>query len=173
MLFAILGIVIIVYLCVEFEFIRKLVAKVFFGTIAVALLIYGACAMQNAARAEELPQDFYYRVVFLDRDIEEYSVEEVDGKVETTYFVHGNDLDETWDFYEAKKENETWELNEDLSVIAKRFIELNNLWFEETVANRIALGRVVVLTMWECNPLDPFDDEVVDTYFSEYITNVE
>lgn len=146
------------------------------GTLAVIALILGFCAIQDVARAEELPQNFYYRVVFLDGDIEEYSVEEVDGKVETTYFVHGDGLDETWDFYEIKEENEeneTWELNEDLSDIAKRFIKLNNLWFEETVSNRITLGRIVVLTMWECDPLDPFDDEVVDTYFSEYITNIK
>ena len=160
MLFVILSIVIVVYLCIEFEFVRKLVAKLFFGTLAVALLAYGACAVQNAARAEELLQDFYYRVVFVDK------VEELEDEL----VIHTDDLNHLWDYYEDGEEidfNNSGFLNE----LAKTFAKENGLWYAKETKNPIIRGRIVVLTMWECDPNDPFDEEIIGVYYSKYITD--
>ena len=160
MLFGLISVVVLVFLCVEFEVVRRLVAKLFFGTLAVAILVWSACALQNAARAEELPDDVYYRVVFIDE------VEELENEL----VVHADDLSHLWDYYEDGEEID-FNNNGFLNELAKTFAKENGLWYTKETNNPIIRGRIVVLTMWECCEDDPFDDEVVGVYYSKYITD--
>lgn len=159
MLFALIAVVVIIFICVEFEFIRKLIAKLFFGTLAVALLIYGACALQNAARAEE-SDGFYRKIVFID-EINDFDEEE--------FLIQGDDADHRWKWYEEKKEKEEIYMDEDLSNLALRWAQENGFFIQINRTKPVVRGRIVVLTMWECTE-DPFDEEVIDAYYTEFIT---
>lgn len=128
---------------------------------AVIIAIVLCVAISPAAsRAEELPEDFYYKVVFID-EVEEF---------EDRLVIHTDDLNHLLDCYEDNEEidfNNSGFLNE----LSKTFAKENGLWYEKETKNPIIMGRIVVLTMWECYEEDPFDDEIISVYYSKYITD--
>lgn len=126
-------------------------------TVAVFLAMF---IFLPPANAEELPEEFYYKVVFIDE------VEEVEDEL----LIHTDDLDRLWDYWE---QDPVFEIDDYRSSLALWFVTENNLYAEFNREEIICRGRIVVLTMWECFPEDPFDDEVVDVYYSELITDVE
>lgn len=130
--------------------------------VAVLFIITAIVALSPAAsRAEELPDGFYYKVVFID-EVEEFRNE---------LLIHTDDLDHLWDYYEEFPEDgkEFDSFDKELSNIALWFVLENDLYAEFNKEERVTEGRIVVLTMWECTD-DPFDDEIVDVYYSELIT---
>lgn len=157
-----LSVITIILLCVLSESFRKMIAKIIFGSLAVALLIYAGFALQDAARAEELPEGFYLKAIFVD------DIEEVED--EKDLLVHADDLNHIWDYWEDPEEDFEEEINWDMELLAMKFIRENKL---EAVINTdccIERGRIAILTMWECDPEDPWDEEVVDIYYSGFVT---
>lgn len=131
--------------------------------VAVLFIITAIVALSPAAsRAEELPEGFYYKVVFID-EVEEQEEE---------MLIHTDDLNNLWNYWEDGKEID-FNNNEALEELAKYFVEENGLWSEEEVETAIVRGRIVVLTMWECCEDDPFDEEVINVYYTKYVTDVE
>jgi len=128
-------------------------------SIAVALVISMFVFLPDAL-GEELPDGFYYKVVFID-EIEDQGKE---------LFVHTDDLNNLWDYWEDSKEID-FNNDEALEELAKYFIEENNLWSEEETETAIIRGRIAVLTMWECCEDDPFDEEIVGIYYTKYVTD--
>lgn len=59
---------------------------------------------------------------------------------------------------------------EELSKLALRWAQENEFFVQLNKEERIIRGRIAVLTMWEANQEDLFDDEVIDVYFTELIT---
>ena len=112
------------------------------------------------AQAEELPDGFYHKVVFLD-EIEEYN--------ETEYLIHADDMNHLWTYWESIEEDFE-DLNWDKEVLALMFIRENQLEAVIDTDCCIERGRIAVLTMWECNPDDPFDEEIVDIYYTGFLT---
>jgi len=153
-----LSIVTIILLCVLSESFRKLVAKIVFGSLAVALLTYTGFALQNAAHAEA--EGFYQKAVFVD---------EAENFNKTEYLLHVDDLYHLWDYWENKEETFSdfdWEMEK----LALLFIKENSLDAIIDTDTCICRGRIVILTMWECDPDDPFDEEVVDVYYTAFVT---
>lgn len=157
-----LAVVVIISLCILSPKFRQIVAKLILGTLAVAILIYGACALQNAARAEELPEGFYLKAIFVD-DIEKVEDEE-------DLLIHADDLDHIWDYWEDPEEDFEDEINWDMELLAMRFIRENQLEAIIDMDCCIKRGRIAILTMWECDPENPWDEEVVDIYYSGFVT---
>lgn len=130
---------------------------------AVIIAIVLCVAISPAAsRAEELPDGFYYKVVFID-EVEDQGKE---------LLIHTDDLNHLWDYWEDNKKID-FNNDEKLNDIAKYFIEENTLWSEEETENPVIRGRIVVLIMWECCEDDPFDEEVINVYYTKYVTDVE
>jgi hypothetical protein len=113
------------------------------------------------AQAEELPDGFYHKVVFIDEIKEEPEEEEV--------HLYVDDLDHIWSYWESIEEDFE-DLDWDREVLALLFIRENRLEAAIDLDCCIERGRIVVLTMWECDEEDPFDDEVVDVYYTSFIT---
>ena len=133
--------------------------------IALALVFGGilvAVALSPAgSRAEELPDGFYHRVVFIDEIEEEREEEEV--------HLYVDDLNHIWSYWESIEEDFE-DLDWDREALALLFIRENRLEAAIDLDCCIERGRIVVLTMWECDEEDPFDDEVVDVYYTSFIT---
>jgi len=143
---------------------------------AVIIAIVLCVAISPAAsRAEELPEGFYYKVVFIDEveeaELDRFDIE--DGAV-AKFLLHTDDLDHLWDYWDIVEEDEEdfvdYEFDRELSNIALYWIRENDIDIELDKEERITRGRIVVLTMWECDPDDPFDEEVVDVYYTEFVT---
>lgn len=126
------------------------------------------------AHAEELPDGFYYKVAFIDEtedtelnrfDLEDHAI--------AKFLIHTDDLNHIWDYWDIVEENEeefiNWAFDKDLSNFALYWARENNLDVELDKEDRITRGRIVVLTMWECTD-NPYDDEVMDVYYTEFIT---
>lgn len=124
-------------------------------TVAIFLAMF---VLLPPAKADT--SEFYYKVVFID-EIEDYNNKE--------YLLHTDDLDHLWDYWEDKKETFS-NVNWDLENLAFQFIKENNLDAEIDIKTCLCRGRIVVLTMWECISEDPFDEEVVDVYYTAFIT---
>ena len=127
------------------------------------------------ALAEELPDGFYYKVVFID-EVEEVELDRFDiedGAV-AKFLLHTDDLDHLWDYWDVVEEDEKdfvdYEFDRELSNIALYWIRENDIDVELDKEERIIRGRIVVLTMWECDPDDPSDEEVVDVHYTESVT---
>lgn len=135
--------------------------------IAIIMFIVVALVALSplASRAEELPEDFYYKVVFVDE------VEELEEEL----LLHGDDADHLWTWYEEypseDEEFVSFEFDKELSNLALRWAQENEFFVQLDKEERIIRGRIVVLTMWEANQEDLFDDEVIDVYFTELITH--
>lgn len=150
--------------------IRKLATSIFDGDDAgialIAIIFFVAVVLvalsPAGSRAEELPEGFYYKVVFID---------EVEEK-EEEMLIHTDDLNNLWNYWEDGKEID-FNNNKALEELAKYFVEENGLWSEEKVETAIVRGRIVVLTMWECCEDDPFDEEVINVYYSKFVTDSE
>lgn len=146
---------------------------------AIALLFIGiliAVALSPAAsRAEELPDGFYYKVVFID-EVEEVELDQFDIKdgAVAKFLLHIDDLDHLWDYWDVIEENEEefidYAFDKDLSDLALYWARENDIEIKVDKEERITRGRIVVLTMWECDPEDPFDEEACGVYYSEFIT---
>lgn len=145
---------------------RKIFTKndVKLAIIAAIFIIIVLCVAISpaASRAEELPHGFYHKVVFID---------EAENQ-EKELLIHTDDLNHLWDYWEDGKEID-FNNDEELDGIAKYFIEENMLWSEEETENPVIRGRIVVLTMWECCEDDPFDEEIINVYYTKYVTDVE
>ena len=128
------------------------------SSVVIGVLFAMVIFLPNAL-GEELPQDFYYRVVFVD---------EVEG-IENELLVHTDDLDHLWDYWEDP-EVEFEEFDKELSDIALWFVLENDLYAEFDKEEVLCRGRIIVLTMWEADPEDHLDDEIVGVYYSELIT---
>lgn len=126
------------------------------------------------AHAEELPDGCYYKVAFIDEtedteldrfDLEDHAI--------AKFLIHTDDLNHIWDYWDIVEENEeefiNWAFDKDLSNLALYWARENNLDVELDKEDRITRGRIVVLTMWECTD-NPYDDEVMDVYYTEFIT---
>jgi len=115
------------------------------------------------ARAEELPEEFYYRVVFIDE------IEELDEEL----LLHGDDANHLWSWYEEypaeDEEFYSFEFDKELSNIALYWAQENSFFVKLDKEERIVRGRIVVLVMWQCTD-NPYDDEVIDTYYTELVT---
>ena len=111
---------------------------------------------------EELPEDQYYKVVFIDE------MEELENKL----LLHGDDADHLWTWYEEypseDEEFVSFEFDKELSNLALRWAQENEFFVQLDKEERITRGRIVVLTM--CYSDDPNGDEVMDSYFTEFIT---
>ena len=129
-------------------------------TVAVFLAMF---IFLPPANGEELPEEFYYKVVFIDE------IEEID---EDELLIHTDDLDHLWDYYEQPYELIV-EIDDYKSNLALQFALENNLHVELSREELLCRGRIVVLTMWIADPEDPFDEEVVDVYYTEFVTDVE
>lgn len=129
--------------------------------VAVGILFAMIIFLPDAL-AEELPDGFYYKVVFID-EVEDQGKE---------LLIHTDDLNHLWGYWEDNKEID-FNNDEKLNDIAKYFIEENMLWSEEETENPVIRGRIVVLIMWECCEDDPFDEEVINVYYTKYVTDVE
>lgn len=114
------------------------------------------------AKAEELPEDLYYKVVFVDE------VEELEEEL----LLHGNDADRLWDWYEDYPEEDEeffyYEFNKELSNLALCWAQENGFFVQLDKEDRIIKDRIVVLTMRYSD--DPLGDEAIDSYFTEFIT---
>lgn len=116
------------------------------------------------AHAEELPDGFYHKVVFID-DIQEEREEEEEEEVH----LYVDDLNHIWTYWESIEEDFK-DLDWDKEVLALMFIRENQLEAVIDTDCCIERGRIAVLTMWECNPDDPFDEEIVDVYYTGFLT---
>jgi len=158
-------------LCVVGSGIVTLCRKVFtkndvkLAVIAAIFIIIILCVAISpaASRAEELLDGFYYKVVFID-EVEEQEEE---------LLIHTDDLDNLWDFWEDYPEEDEdffeYAFDEELSNIVLHFCIDNQIEAAFNKEDRIIRGRLIVLTMWEATE-DPWDDEVVDVYYSELVT---
>lgn len=145
--------------------------------VAVGILFAMIIFLPDAL-AEELPDGFYYKVVFID-EVEEVELDRFDiedGAV-AKFLLHTDDLDRMWDYWDVVEEDEeefiNYTFDRELSNIALCWIRENDIDIELDKENRITRGRIVVLIMWECDPNNPFDEEVVDAYYSEFVTDVK
>ena len=133
--------------------------------VAITLLFIGiliAVALSPAAsRAEELPDGFYHKVVFIDEIEEEHEEEEV--------HLYVDDLNHIWSYWESIEEDFE-DLDWEREALALLFIRENRLEAAIDLDCCVEKGRIVVLTMWECDEENPFDDEVVDVYYTSFIT---
>ena len=130
--------------------------------VVVVTIVLAMVYFSMPARAEELEEDLYYRVVFIDE------VEELDGYL----LLHGDDADHIWDWYEEyPSEDEefiSFEFDKELSNFALYWAQENGFFIQLDKEDRITEGRIVVLLM-RCVD-DPLGDEVMDSYFTEFIT---
>jgi len=144
-------------------------------TLAVGLVLAAIVLVPQLAHAEKLPEDFYYKVVFIDEPEEvELDRYDIEHNVVAKFLVHTDDLDHLWNYWDTTDEDEEdfvdYEFDRELSNIALYWIRENDIDIELDKEERITRGRIVVLTMWECDPDDPFDEEVVDVYYTEFVT---
>lgn len=158
---SIIGVAALIVLCVEFDAVRRLVAKILFGSLAIALLIYGACALQNAALAEEDDNEFYCIVAIVS------SIEESDWP-EMDIIVEVDDLDNLWAYYEDL-DIVDFDVDKDIEDIALRFIVDNSILSETLREDPLVEGRIVVIDMWTCGTEDIEDDEILGVYYTEFI----
>jgi len=152
---------------------KKIVAYII--AFVVALFCAATLLSPAIAGAEELPNGFYYRVVFIDEPEEvELDRYDIEYHAVAKFLVHTDDLKHLWDYWDTVDENEEkfidYEFNRKLSNMAFRWARKNELDVEVDKEERIVRGRIIVLTMWECDPEDPFDEEITDIYYSEFIT---
>lgn len=142
---------------------------------AVIIAIVLCVAISPAAsRAEELPEGFYHKVVFIDEveeaELDRFDIE--DGAV-AKFLLHTDDLDHMWDYWDTIDEDEEefidYEFDRELSNLVLYWARENEIDIELDKEQRIVRGRILVLTMWECTE-DPLDDEVWDVYYSEFTT---
>ena len=130
--------------------------------VVVVTIVLAMVYFSMPARAEELEEDQYYRVVFIDE------IEEVNNRL----LIHGDDADHIWDWYEEyPSENEefiSFEFDKELSNFALCWAQENGFFIQLDKEDRITEGRIVVLLM-RCVD-DPLGDEVMDSYFTEFIT---
>ena len=152
---------------------KKFVAYII--AFAVSLFCAAVLLSPAVAGAEELPNGFYYKVVFID-EVEEIELDQFDiedGAV-AKFLLHTDDLDHLWDYWDIIEENEEefidYAFDKNLSKLALYWARENDIEIKVNKEERIIRGRIVVLTMWECNEEDPFDEEVWDVYYSEFIT---
>ena len=154
-----LSIVTIILLCILSESFRKLIAKIIFGSLAVALLTYAGFALQDAARAEDTK---FYRIVAIVTSIENSDWDEAD------VIVKVDDLDNLWDYYEAI-ENIEFDADKEMEDMALRFIVDYSIQAETLRENALAEGRIVVIDMWTCGTDNIEDDEILGVYYTEFI----
>lgn len=144
-------------------------------TLTVGLVLAAIVLIPQLARAEELPEGFYYKVVFID-EVEEVELDrfDIENGAVAKFLLHTDDLDHLWKYWDIVEEDEEefvkYKFDRELSNIALYWIMENDIDIELDKEERITRGRIVVLTMWECDPDDPFDEEVVDVYYTEFVT---
>lgn len=132
--------------------------------VAVIMFIIVALVALSplASRAEELPEDQYYKVVFVDE------VEELEEEL----LLHGDDADHLWTWYEEypseDEEFVSFEFDKELSNLALYWAQENGFFVQLDKENRIIEGRIIVLTMRYSD--DPLGNEVMDSYFTEFVT---
>ena len=130
--------------------------------IVVVTIVLAMVYFSMPAKAEELEEDQYYKVVFIDE------IEEVNNRL----LIHGDDADHIWDWYEEypfeDEEFISFEFDKELSNFALYWAQENGFFIQLDKEDRITEGRIVVLLM-RCVD-DPLEDEVMDSYFTEFIT---
>lgn len=148
------------------ELCRRIFTKndVKLAIIAIVFIVILLCVAisPSASRAEELQEDQYYKVVFVDE------VEKFEDKL----LLHGDDADHLWVWAEDyPKENEDffrYEFDTELSNLALCWAQENDFFVQLDKEDRVIEGRIVVLVM-RCSD-DPLGDEVMDSYFTEFVT---
>ena len=141
----IITLVVLVSLAVFNKTCRKIIA----GTMAFIAIIVGGFAAHDAL-AED---NFYYKVVFID---------EVNNNL-----IHVDDLENIFAYWGGEK-NITQD--EELSTIALHFILDNGLYAEVNTNNVLTHGRIVVLKMFSVIENSIYDDQIVDVFYTQFIT---
>lgn len=156
---SVIGFVGLILACVEFDRVRKLVAKILFGSLAVALFTYGAFALQNVACAEE---EQFYQIVAIITSIEDSDFDDVDVLVEV------DDLDNLWTYYEVIEDVE-FNSDKEFEDSALRFLIDNSIEAETLREHPLAEGRIVVIQLWTCGTDTVEDDEIINVYYTQFI----
>ena len=152
--------------CILSQKFRHLVAKLILGSLAVALLIYGGFALQDAARAEDVDSEFY-SIVGIITNFEENECY-IHDKLVTDYLVEVDDSDNIWAYHELSSEVE-FDSDKDMNDAALRFI-VDNCILAETLRDfPLTEGRIVFIRMWTCGTEEVEDDEIVGVYYTEFI----
>jgi hypothetical protein len=157
--FSIIGVAMLIILCVEFDCVRRIVAKLFIGTVAVAIVVYGCCALQNAARAESE----YYDIVAIIKNIEDSDCEDTDVIIEV------DNLNDKWAYYE-KFEDAEFGADKVYEDMALKFLIDYGVDAETLLEKPVVKGRIVVIRI---SPLDTDsveDDEIMWVYYSQFVT---